>query len=410
MIVIFVIFALVLVWFSAKSFKGGIVYFNFFRSELAKPLPEWTPFATIICPCRGVDQGMDENLGALFHQNYRDYELIFVVDDRADPAAMLIETIIDNRADDDSFPPGSGGLPLAKLVVAPKAVDSAQKVENLREAVLHADDRSGVFVFVDSDTRVLPNWLGFLVGAVQAQNVGAATGYRWFISRQPTFASELCSVWNASIASALGPNKRSNFCWGGSTAMRREVFNRISMRDKWKGTLSDDFAVTRALQAAGLDIVHMPQALTATLENCTLHELIEFTTRQMKITRVYMPHLWLMSFFGSALFCGVMVTAFLIVVLSRENTLAVWAALATLVLVSAFSIGKSWLRLNAVRLALPHYERELDRQFFTQNTLWLLSPALFLYDSLLALLSRRMVWRGTRYELKSPTETVIIRD
>jgi hypothetical protein len=181
------------------------------------------------------------------------------------------------------------------------------------------------------------------------------------------------------------------------------------MRDQWEGTLSDDFAVTRAVQAAGLDVVHVPQALTATVENCTLHEMLEFTTRQMKITRVCMPHLWLMSFFGSALFCGVMLAAFLIVILSRENTLAVWAALPTLVLVSVFSIGKSWLRLTAVSLALPQYELQLKGQFLTQNTLWLLSPALFLYNSIAALLSRRMVWRGITYELKSPTETVIIR-
>ncbi|MBV9242703.1 MAG: hypothetical protein JO314_11915, partial [Acidobacteria bacterium] len=159
----------------------------------------------------------------------------------------------------------------------------------------------------------------------------------------------------------------------------------------------------------GLEIVHVPRALTATVEDCTFHELVEFTTRQMKITRVYMPHLWLMSFFGSAVFCGVMLAAFLIVVLSRENTLGVWAAIVTLLFVSICSIGKSWLRLNAVKLALPQYARELSRQFVTQNALWLLSPALFLYNAIAALFSRRVVWRGTTYELKSPTETVILR-
>ena len=397
MILVFLIFAAILVWFSFKSLIGGISYLSFFRSELQKPLAVPTPFATVICPCRGIDDGMEANLAALLAQDYPAYEVIFVLDDALDPAAALIRRSIDS------------GRIASKLIIAPKAAESAQKVTNLREAVLHADDRSEIFVFVDSDTRVSGMWLRYLAAAVEPDNVGAASGYRWFISEEPTFASEMCSVWNASIASALGPNTRSNFCWGGSLAMRRNVFDMIQMRDKWKGTLSDDFAVTRAVQAADLDIMHVPQAITATIESCSLGQLLEFTTRQMKITRVYMPHLWLMSFFGSTLFCGVMLSAFLIVVLSRENTFAVWAAIATLVLVSAFSIGKSWLRLKAIRMTLPQYERELSRQFLTQNTLWLLTPALFLYNSIAALLSRRMIWRGTRYELKSPTETVIIR-
>ena len=408
MLIVFLIFAPILVWFSFKSLIGGFRYLHFFKQELARPLNNWTPFATVICPCRGVDEGMEENLRAILTQDHREYEVLFVVDDDTDPAAAVISRLIDGLA--HTHETNVGRCVDAKLIIARKAIHSSQKVENLREAVLHADDRSEVFVFVDSDTRVSRNWLRYLVAGVQPENGGAATGYRWFISRNPSFASEMCSVWNASIASALGPNTRSNFCWGGSTAIRRDVFESINMRDKWKGTLSDDFAVTRAVRSAGLEIVHVPQALTATLESCSLRQLLEFTTRQMKITRVYMPHLWLMSFFGSAMFCGVMLTAFLIVVLSRENSFAVWASLVTLVLVSAFSIGKSWLRLKAVRLALPQYERELDRQFFSQNTLWLLSPALFLCNSIAALYSRRMTWRGTKYELKSPTETVIIRD
>src|SRR5437870_1718912 len=110
------------------------------------------------------------------------------------------------------------------------------------------------------------------------------------------------SVWNASIASALGPNTTSNFCWGGSMAIRRDVFDAVDMREKWLGTLSDDFAVTRAMNAAGLPIVFVPRALTASVEDCSLSKAVEFTNRQMKITRVYAMPLWLISFVGSGLF------------------------------------------------------------------------------------------------------------
>lgn len=398
MILVFYIFAALLVWFSFKSFRGGVEYLRFFREELTKPPSDWEPMVTIIAPCKGVDEGMLANFDALLDQNLPEYEVVFVIDDADDPAAGIIEQAWQEAERH------------VKLVVAPKATSSSQKVENLREGVLHADPKSEVFVFVDSDARPSPGWLRALIAPLRDETIGAATGYRWFISEEPTLASELRSAWNASIASALGPIEKSNFTWGGSMAIRRDTFERIGMREKWQGTLSDDFAVTRAMRAAGLRIRFVPQALTASVESCTFRELFEFTNRQMKITRVYMPQLWLMSFFGSGLFDLVMAAAILIAILSKANGVPVWAALATLFLVSFFSVGKAVLRLYAVRLALPQFGPELRRQRFSQYTLWLFTPAIFFANCVAALLSREIVWRGTRYRLASPERTEVMTE
>jgi hypothetical protein len=43
-----------------------------------------------------------------------------------------------------------------------------------------------------------------------------------------------------------------------------------------------------------------------------------------------------------------------------------------------------------------------------QVTLWPLASVLYLYNGLAAAVSRRITWRGITYELKSPTETVIL--
>jgi len=398
MIFVFYIFAVVLIWFSFRSFRGGINFLAYVRSELSKASSSFTPFASVIVPCKGLDEGIDENLSALLEQDYPAYEVIFVVDDENDDAIRVIDEIR-QKHDRDT---------LAQLVVAPKAVESAQKVENLREAVLHVSDESQVFVFADSDARPPKDWLVSLVAPLADQKVGAATGYRWFISLKPTFASELRSAWNASIASALGPNLKSNFCWGGSTAIHREVFEKIDMREKWRGTLSDDFAVTRAMREAGLDVYFVPKALIASVESCTFGGLVEFTTRQMKITRVYASHLWKLSFFGSALFNVTLILAASLLILTAAARPAFWVAVATILLVIFFSIGKSWVRLKAVQLILPQYSRELRRQFLPQNTLWLLAPAVFLYNCIAAGLSRKMTWRNVHYELVSPSETKIL--
>jgi hypothetical protein len=129
----------------------------------------------------------------------------------------------------------------------------------------------------------------------------------------------------------------------------------------------------------------------------------------MKITRVYAAHLWKRSFIGAALFNLVWVWGLFNLVFYAANSPTFWFSLVTLALIAVFSAGKAWLRLKAVRLILTDYERELKKQFGTQITLWIFTPALFFYNCLCALLSREIVWRGIGYRLVSPTETEIIR-
>ena len=402
MLFLFIFFCLVLVYFSLRSFIGGVEYIAYFREQLGKPPSSFTPFATVIAPCKGLDEGLRENLTALLELDYPDYEVIFVVDDESDPAVDVIRKIINPGETEAKSRKNSASPRLRgeKLVIADKSVDSSQKVENIREAVNHADPRSEAFVFVDSDARPQKDWLENLVAPLENEVVGVATGYRWFLSTSPTFASELRSAWNASIASALGP--KSSFCWAGAMAVRREVWERLDLTGRLKGTLSDDFVIARAVRDAGLEIRLVPRALTPSIENCTIRELFEFTTRQMKITRVYATPLWALSFFGSTLFCGVMLSAFLIAGFSRSNDLLVWSAIATLAIVSILSIGKAWLRLKAVSLVIPAAARQLT----TELTLWLLAAPLFFWNCSAALFSRTINWRGIRYRLASRERTI----
>jgi ceramide glucosyltransferase len=209
-------------------------------------------------------------------------------------------------------------------------------------------------------------------------------------------------VWNASIASALGPNEKSNFCWGGSTAVRRETFERLGMGERWRGTVSDDYALTRALREARLPIRFVPACLTASVEDCTLPELFEFTTRQLKITRVYAPRLWAFVLVSNLLFVAVFFGG-----LALAACGFVWP-LVVVSVVFLLGLWKAFFRLRAVALVLEEHHGRLRRGVWAHLLLWPLTAALFLHNALAAGLSRRIVWRGIGYELKSPTETEII--
>lgn len=396
----FYILAGLVVLQSLASLRGGVRYFNFFRRELESARALYMPFASVFVPCRGMDQGLRLNLLALFRQHYPAYELVFV-SDRADDPALEIARQLSRELEGET-------VARARFVVAGQALESGQKVHNLRAAVQEADASSEVFVFVDTDARPRADWLRALVAPLADEGAGATTGYRWFLPARGGLASHLRSVWNASIASALGENVRSNFCWGGSTALRRETFERLKMLELWRGTVSDDYALTRALQAARLPIRFVPACLTASIEDCTTSELFEFTTRQLKITRVYAPHLWAFVLVSNLLFVAVFYGGLTIAAWRAAAGLSFVWPLVVVTVIFLLGLWKAFFRLRALALVLEEHHGRLRRGVWAHLLLWPLTAALFLYNAAGAGLSRRIVWRGIVYELKSPTETEII--
>ncbi|HEV2915569.1 MAG TPA: glycosyltransferase [Pyrinomonadaceae bacterium] len=398
----FYLFAALTVCLGVDSLRAGFRYLSFVRREMAKVWPVFEPFVSVIAPVRGLDPGLRDNLAALFRQDYPSYELIFVTDSAEDPALAVIEEARAASA--------SRSVARARVVLAGAATESGQKVHNLRRAVGEIDPSSAVLAFVDSDARASERWLRSLVAPLAQKGAGAATGYRWFIPVKGGFTSHLRSVWNASIASALGESAEKNFCWGGSTAIRRETFESLNMLEQWRGALSDDFALMRALRRANLPIHFVPQCLTPSLEDCNFTELVEFTTRQLKITRVYAPHFWKAVLLGSFLFVTIFFGGLALVVTRAALGLGFLAPLLFVTLIFALGAAKAYVRWLAVKLPLAAYAGELRRGLWAHLLLWPIASALYLYNALAAAVSRRINWRGITYELKSPTETVIIDD
>jgi ceramide glucosyltransferase len=397
---VFYFFAAIVLLQSFLSLRKGIRYLAFFRRELGAKRTLFMPPVSVIVPCRGLDQGIRHNLAPLFSQHYPSYELIFV-SDRADDPAMGVADWLNSENDNP-------GLTRVNLVTAGPATDSGQKVHNLMAAVREISTTSEVLAFVDTDARPEANWLRALVAPLEDDLVGASTGYRWFVPVQGGLASHLRSVWNASVASALGENDRSNFCWGGSTAIRKKLFEKLDMPERWRGSVSDDYGLTRALRDERPRIRFVPACLTPSPEDCTFRELIEFTTRQIKITRVYAPHLWKIVLVSNLLFAAVFFGGIALAIARLMSGLSAEWPLTIVGLIFLLGAWKSFYRIRAVALVLEDYHEELRSGLWAHLLLWPFTSLLYLYNALAAGMSRRISWRGLTYELKSPTETVII--
>jgi len=388
-VILYYFFAVLACWIGIKSLMGGVRYAAYVRHETSRPLPEFYPFVSVIAPTRGHEEGFVDNVRPLLDQNYPRYEILFVFDNPQDPCLPLVNDLG------------------AKIVVSGPATDSGQKVHNLIVAVKEIDPRCEVIVFVDTDARPSRDWLRQLVAPLADEKLGASTGYRWFVP-QTGFASRLRGVWNASVASALGADTTKNFCWGGSTAIRRSTFEKLHVVDHWRGTVSDDFTLTRVLKEAKLPIHFTPHCLVPSVGDCGWHELIEFTTRQIKITRVYAPHLWLPLLLGSALFAIAFFGGIVLLGVRVFSGQSYWLVLSFLTVIFALGAAKGFIRWRAVGIPLHGYRSALRRDLVAHIFLWPFASLLYLYNAIAAAFSRRITWRGITYNLPSPNEAVII--
>ena len=386
--VVYYVLAVISCWCGLQSLLSGIRYAAYVRRETSRPLSDFQPFVSVIAPGRGLEPGLIDNLRPLVAQDYPRYDVLFVFDALDDPAIKIVDelrrtTVVPTRT-----------------VIAGPATDTGQKVHNLRVAANEIGPESEVLVFVDTDARPSKDWLRKLVAPLADETLGASTGYRWFTPERGGIASRLRSVWNASVASALGSDTAKNFCWGGSTAIRRTTFTRLNINDRWRGTVSDDFTLTRVLKEAKLPIHFTPNCLVASVGDCDFRELLEFTTRQIKITRVYASHLWLPLLLGSALFAIAFFGGLILIGVNSRSS----AAYVFPLIIFTLGATKSFLRFRAISTVLQTSRADLVAHVL----LWPFASLLYLYNAIVAGFSRRIKWRGITYELKSPREAVII--
>ncbi len=373
---------------------AGFQWLRFARRRLASPPSFYTPRVSLICPVKGLEPGLEQNLTALTEFEYPNYEITFTLADSADPAHSLVSRI------------AAASKRPARVVVAGKPEGCAEKVNNLRVAVEQTSPTCEVLVFADSDGRAARSWLTRLVAPLADARLGAATTYRWCFPGQAGMASALAASWNASVASELGDHRR-NFCWGGGTALRKTVFDQVRALEHWRGSASDDLSLTRALQQAGRTICFVPECLVPTMVAVDLDGLLEFTNRQMILTSVYAPGMWLLAGAAHLLYCSSLLLGLGLIVETLVKGTPGLHLFLLMLSVPLLAAAKGYLRLAAATELLPAWRQKLLTFGWVWTLLAAVVPFLFGCNAVVAGFTRRISWRGIRYELVSPTQTRI---
>jgi ceramide glucosyltransferase len=372
----------------------GVLWLQMCKRRLERATGFFTPRVALICPVKGMEAGLAENLAALTEQDYRDYEIFFSISGAEDPAYRVLEHVAKTSAHP------------AHVVCAGRARDCGDKVNKLRAAVEQVGDKFDVLVFADSDGRPSRRWLARLVAPLADSRLGAATTFRWLIPVRGGFWSALVSAWNASIATYLGEHN-NNFCWGGGTAIRRTRFAEAQVLEAWRGSVSDDYSLTTALREPGHHIEFVPECLVPSLNETDARGFFEFTTRQLIITRVYAPRLWTIAALGHIFYCAALIIGLGSWIASLASGAPALHYLVMTLLLLGIAAIRGVLRLAAVLELLPDWHDTLLSYGWAWTLLAPIVPFVYLYNTLVAAFSRRISWRGIRYELISPRQTKI---
>jgi hypothetical protein len=185
-------------------------------------------------------------------------------------------------------------------------------------------------------------------------------------------------------------------------------FEQAGVLDFWTNSVSDDFSLTHALRRAGLSILFAPECIVPAIFDCDFRGLVEFTNRQIIITRVYEPKLWLRGGLGHILYCGAILSG---VGLYFGNLVSGVPAAHLLLLAMApavLSMVRGALRLLALIEIMPERKSQLLADGWIWTLLAAVAPLLALWNTVAALFTREIRWRGIRYELKSAGQTRIL--
>lgn len=357
----------------------------------------------LIVPCKGLDSNFVRNITSFYGQDYENYEIWFVVEDESDPAFGELCRLRDqlshrSKAND------------VQILVAGHSQSCSQKIHNLLYCYERIGEDVDALAFADSDVCVRGDWLVNLVWPLRKDENGGATGYRWFIPKKNNLASLVLSALNAKIAQLLG-NPYFNLAWGGSMAIRTETFRDIGLDKTWSKAFSDDLSLSYAVKKAGKRIVFAPVCLAASYEATTWPELFEFARRQFLITRVCAARTWWLGLFSSlysvlGVWGGAAMAVYAATV-GAENP-ALFAAVPILFFAGHFV--RASLRQKAAATLLGKDAPGM-KAAATADILgsWLFSP-LLLFFIISSAFGRTITWRGIRYKLLGPAETIVLNE
>lgn len=166
--------------------------------------------------------------------------------------------------------------------------------------------------------------------------------------------------------------------------------------------------MTRALEQSGRSIVFLPECIVPSFVETDFTGLMEFTNRQVLITRVYAEKMWGIAAGTHLLYCLSLVLGLFLTLGDFLATRPAFHLAALTFLPVLLAMIRGALRAAGVSEVLPAYKSQLASQAWIYVLLTVFIPFIYLANFIASLVTRKIRWRGVTYELISPEQTRIV--
>jgi len=352
------------------------------------------PPALIILCLRGTDPFLPECVDGLLQQDYPDYEIRVVIDHPDDPAyekvAAKLRSATSTRATIE--------------FLEEKRATCSLKCSALVQVAANLDERYELIAQLDADTVAHATWLRELATALADENVGAATGNRWYMPQNPSMGSLVRYAWNAA---AIVQMYWYEIAWGGTLAVKTRVLRETDVLQKWGNAFCEDTMMFAVLKEVGLKVRFVPTLMMINREDCRLGGFFRWVSRQLLTAKLYHPA-WL-AVWGHGVITTLAPAAtlgcWLCSAWQGNTTAAMWAAAGLI----GYELSLAVL-LVPMEMAVQKIARrraEPNRWLSTKSALQCLAImplTQLIYPAALAAagLMRTARWRGIDYRIDGP--------
>ena len=210
---------------------------NLYRGDLYRTRKKPWPLVSIVVCCYNAEPTLDECLQSLKELDYPAYEIIVVDDGSKDRTHEIAGKFSNVRR----IQVPNGGLSRARNL----GIEAA---------------RGEVVAFIDSDAYADPDWLYYMVSALD-EHGAAAVGGPNLSPPADGFTAQCIDESPGNPTCVLVDNERAEHIPGCNMAFRKEAFNVVGMFDAQHRAAGDDVDLCWRLLVADKKIVYHPSAV-----------------------------------------------------------------------------------------------------------------------------------------------------
>ena len=265
---------------AAGLVQGGVSLALARRFMMRPPaVPSAHPPVTVLKPLHGDEPLLEEALASLFDQSYPGLQIVFGVQDRADPALRAVQRLCAQH-------------PALDVTVVINAAQHGlnRKVSNLINMYPFA--KHDLLVIADSDIHAAPGYLEHLAAALETPGVGLVTMLYAGLRSNGSLVARLGAAGinhgflpGNLMARALGRQD----CLGATMALRRETLARVGGFAALVPYLADDAVLGRRVRALGLQVALAGTVTATTVPESAMCALFNHELRWARTTQKLEP-------------------------------------------------------------------------------------------------------------------------